>query len=68
LENLSLIPGLTGAAPVQNIGAFGVEVKDSIIQVKTISTDDGTIRFFDNKECKFGYRNSIFKTVEKGNT
>jgi UDP-N-acetylmuramate dehydrogenase len=66
LENLSLIPGLTGAAPVQNIGAFGVEVKDSIIQVKTISTDDGTIRFFDNKECKFGYRNSIFKTVEKG--
>jgi len=65
LENLSLIPGKVGATPVQNIGAYGVEVKDSIIEVTTVSTDDGTIRTFNNDECKFGYRSSIFKTGYK---
>jgi UDP-N-acetylmuramate dehydrogenase len=67
LENLSLIPGLVGAAPVQNIGAYGVEARETIVKVKTISTHDGSIRFFTNDECGFSYRNSIFKNSEKGN-
>jgi UDP-N-acetylmuramate dehydrogenase len=66
LENLSLIPGKVGATPVQNIGAYGVEVKDLIIKVKTISTKDGSARFFSNKECEFGYRNSVLKNSAKG--
>jgi UDP-N-acetylmuramate dehydrogenase len=66
LENLSLIPGKTGASPVQNIGAYGVEVKDFIEKVRTVSVADGSISTFGNKECEFGYRNSIFKNKEKG--
>ena len=66
LENLSLIPGSVGAAPVQNIGAYGVEVKDLIIRVNTISTKDGSKRVFRNEECRFEYRNSIFRNEEKG--
>jgi UDP-N-acetylmuramate dehydrogenase len=66
LENLSLIPGKTGATPVQNIGAYGVEVQDLIVKVRTINTRDGSIRIFSNHECGFGYRNSIFKNTEKG--
>ncbi|MDQ1296938.1 MAG: UDP-N-acetylenolpyruvoylglucosamine reductase [Bacteroidota bacterium] len=66
LENLSLIPGKVGAVPVQNIGAYGVEVKDTIIKVRTISAVDGSVRIFTNKECDFGYRTSIFKHVDKG--
>jgi UDP-N-acetylmuramate dehydrogenase len=66
LENLSLIPGSVGAAPVQNIGAYGTEVKDHIEKVRTISTSDGSIRVFNNEECKFGYRDSFFKRNEKG--
>lgn len=66
LENLSLISGTVGAAPVQNIGAYGTEVKDTILKVRTISVKDGAIRFFSNEECKFGYRNSIFKSGKKG--
>lgn len=66
LENLSLIPGTVGASPVQNIGAYGTEVKDFIEKVKTIRISDGTVRIFQNSECKFGYRNSIFKKEEKG--
>ena len=65
LENLSLIPGKVGATPVQNIGAYGVEVKDLIVKVKTISLNDGSMRIFTNEECEFGYRNSIFKNSEK---
>lgn len=61
LENLSLIPGLTGASPVQNIGAYGTEVKDTIIKVRTVSIADGSIHEFTNSDCRFGYRNSIFK-------
>jgi UDP-N-acetylmuramate dehydrogenase len=67
LENLSLIPGHTGAVPVQNIGAYGVEARETIFKVKTISTHDGSTRFFTNEECGFAYRNSIFKESEKGN-
>jgi UDP-N-acetylmuramate dehydrogenase len=66
LENLSLIPGKVGASPVQNIGAYGVEVKELIIKVKTISINDGSTRIFNNKDCEFGYRNSIFKNSAKG--
>lgn len=66
LENLSLIPGLTGAAPIQNIGAYGVEVKDTIEKVKTICISDGTERIFSNTDCEFGYRKSIFKNENKG--
>jgi UDP-N-acetylmuramate dehydrogenase len=65
LENLSLIPGRVGATPVQNIGAYGVEVRESIIKVKALSTDDGSIRIFNNSECEFGYRDSIFKRKNK---
>jgi UDP-N-acetylmuramate dehydrogenase len=66
-ENLSLIPGKVGATPVQNIGAYGIEVKDLIVRVSAISVKDGQSRNFSNQECEFGYRNSIFKNSEKGN-
>jgi UDP-N-acetylmuramate dehydrogenase len=66
LENLSLIPGTVGASPVQNVGAYGVEIKDKIEKVKTICISDGSLREFSNNECEFGYRNSIFKKGEKG--
>ena len=61
LENLADIPGKVGAAPVQNIGAYGAEVKDAIYQVHTIDLITGNIRIFNNDECEFSYRNSIFK-------
>lgn len=60
-ENLSLIPGNVGATPVQNIGAYGVEVKDIIYKVRAVSLETGGIREFTNEECGFGYRESIFK-------
>jgi len=66
LENLSLIPGLVGAAPVQNIGAYGAEVKNTIEKIRAISLEDGSIREFSNEECRFGYRDSIFKGELKG--
>jgi UDP-N-acetylmuramate dehydrogenase len=66
LENLSLIPGTAGASAVQNIGAYGVEVKDLIEKVKTINTHDGSVRVFNSDECEFGYRSSIFKNDLKG--
>ena len=61
VENLSLIPGTVGAAPVQNIGAYGMEVKDIIEEVSAIKLATGQSETFDNKDCKFSYRNSIFK-------
>ncbi len=61
LENLADIPGKTGAAPVQNIGAYGAEVKDTIYQVHTIDLTNGQTKVFSNEECQFSYRNSIFK-------
>lgn len=66
LENLSLIPGLVGATPVQNIGAYGAEIKETIERVRAISFEDGSVREFTNEECKFGYRDSIFKRELKG--
>lgn len=61
LENLSLIPGLVGASPIQNIGAYGVEVKDFIVSVSAVYLDSGIEFTLQNKEINFGYRNSIYK-------
>lgn len=65
-ENLSGIPGSVGAVPVQNIGAYGTDVKEIIVKVRAISTSDGKLRIFKNAECGFGYRTSIFKTSARG--
>lgn len=61
LENLALIPGCVGAAPVQNIGAYGVEMAERCAGVIAIDTTDGSVREFSPRECAFGYRDSIFK-------
>jgi UDP-N-acetylmuramate dehydrogenase len=65
LENLSLIPGSVGAAPVQNIGAYGVEAKDTIHEVNCVDIQDVSTHVVSNEECKFGYRDSIFKHAFK---
>ncbi len=66
LENLSLIPGKVGAAPVQNIGAYGTEAKDHIVEVECYQPEQGVLRRFSREECRFGYRESIFKQELKG--
>ncbi|MFK5981339.1 MAG: UDP-N-acetylmuramate dehydrogenase [Flavobacteriaceae bacterium] len=66
IENLSLIPGNVGTAPIQNIGAYGVEIKDVFKSCQTLSIKDFTEKVFLKKECDFGYRNSIFKNAAKG--
>lgn len=66
IENLSLIPGAVGTCPIQNIGAYGVEVKQTITKVKAVEIDTGNIVEFTNNQCKFGYRDSIFKNNAKG--
>ncbi|WP_299213532.1 UDP-N-acetylmuramate dehydrogenase [uncultured Aquimarina sp.] len=66
LENLSLIPGYVGSAPIQNIGAYGVELKDSFISCEAIHVTSGAKKHFTKEECNFGYRNSIFKNELKG--
>jgi len=66
IENLSDIPGNVGAAPVQNIGAYGVEAKDTIEQVHLVNLEDGSLKTIDCTECKFDYRYSIFKGEFKG--
>ncbi len=64
LENLSLIPGTVGAAPVQNIGAYGTEVKETISQVEVFDMKSGETRLMSNEACEFRYRDSIFKQPE----
>ncbi|TCP22165.1 UDP-N-acetylmuramate dehydrogenase [Tenacibaculum skagerrakense] len=66
IENLSLIPGKVGTCPIQNIGAYGVEVKDVITKVEAIEIETNKLVSFSNTECNFGYRNSIFKNEAKG--
>ena len=66
LENLSLIPGNVGTAPIQNIGAYGVELKDTFISCETLDIETLKTNTFENSECEFDYRNSIFKQDLKG--
>ncbi len=66
LENMSLIPGNVGTTPVQNIGAYGAEIKDTFVSCQAINIDTQEMKSFTNAECKFGYRESIFKNEVKG--
>ncbi len=66
IENLSLIPGNCGTAPVQNIGAYGVELRDVFVNCEGVMVEDGSFFHLNKEEAKFGYRNSIFKNDWKG--
>lgn len=66
LENLSLIPGNVGTSPMQNIGAYGVEIKDVFHELEAMEISSGNIVTFNSSECFFGYRESVFKNVLKG--
>lgn len=66
VENLSLIPGTVGASPIQNIGAYGVELKDSLFSLRALDIVEKDWLVFSNKDCDFGYRTSVFKTTLKG--
>lgn len=66
LENLSLIPGNTGTAPIQNIGAYGVELKDTFLKCEALHIKTQKLTTFGRDACNFGYRNSVFKNELKG--
>ncbi|PHR72197.1 MAG: UDP-N-acetylenolpyruvoylglucosamine reductase [Lutibacter sp.] len=66
LENLSLIPGNVGTSPMQNIGAYGVEIKDTFHKLEAMEVSTGKLHEFSKSDCNFGYRNSVFKNELKG--
>jgi len=66
LENMSLIPGNTGTAPIQNIGAYGVELKDTFVSCQAMKIEDQTLQEFSKADCQFGYRDSYFKNAGRG--
>jgi UDP-N-acetylmuramate dehydrogenase len=66
LENLSLIPGNVGTSPMQNIGAYGTEIKDVFVNCKVLDLENPELKTFNLEECRFGYRDSIFKQEGKG--
>lgn len=66
LENMSLIPGNTGTAPIQNIGAYGVELKDTFESCEAMEINTQQVRMFSKEDCQFGYRDSYFKNEGKG--
>ncbi|MCU0317827.1 MAG: UDP-N-acetylmuramate dehydrogenase [Amoebophilaceae bacterium] len=65
IENLSLIPGTVGAAPIQNIGAYGVTLSDTFESLEAMEVDSGSVRTFTTQDCAFGYRDSVFKNACK---
>jgi len=65
LENMSLIPGNVGTTPIQNIGAYGAEIKDTFVSCDAMNIETQQMRTFTKEECEFGYRESIFKNAEK---
>jgi UDP-N-acetylmuramate dehydrogenase len=66
IENLSLIPGTVGAAPIQNIGAYGVELRDVLDSLEAVELSSGKVVTFSSDDCRFSYRDSVFKRQEKG--
>jgi UDP-N-acetylmuramate dehydrogenase len=66
LENLSLIPGNVGTSPMQNIGAYGIEIKDVFYKLEALEIATGKIKTFYKEDCNFGYRESVFKNILKG--